>query len=67
LNLDIEGADFEVLYDLLGDGLRLHAADQPVSAPRIVRQLRRLAPAGCDVAARERWNFTLVVREGCYR
>jgi FkbM family methyltransferase len=71
LKLDIEGAEFEVLERLIGEGMRPCAIcvefDQPVSVWRIIRQLRRLARAGYDVVAHDRWNFTLVTREAPQR
>jgi FkbM family methyltransferase len=71
LKLDIEGAEFEVLDDLIRGGVRPRAIcvefDQPVAVWRIVRQLSRLARVGYDVVAHERWNFTLVARETAQR
>lgn len=64
LKLDIEGAEYEVLSQLLVDGplptVLCVEFDQPVPLRRTVRMSRRLTAVGYRVAKVERFNVTFL-------
>lgn len=68
LKLDIEGAEFPVLEDLLDGGLRPTVLcvefDQPATLREMLGALRRLRATGYRLLARDDWNFTLLHVEG---
>jgi FkbM family methyltransferase len=67
LKLDIEGAELEVLSDLLRSNLRPRAIcvefDQPVPMWRIAHRIWLLRRAGYTAIATERWNVTFVIED----
>ncbi len=64
LKLDIEGAEYEVLDQLLQSELPVQVLlvefDQPVPWWRTERMLRRLRAAGYALVCIDQWNFTFV-------
>lgn len=62
LKLDIEGAEYEVLNEVLGSGLRPTILcvefDQPMPVLHTVHMLRRILLAGYTLVARRGWNYT---------
>ena len=72
LKLDIEGAEYAVIDDMLDGGLRpgqvlvefdeLHLPLSPLAVVRVGRRVRRMRAAGYALVATERANFAFVRR-----
>ena len=66
LKLDISGAEYAVLEDLLATKnlpeVLLIEFDQPVFVYKTYKMILRLVAAGYDLAVRDMWNFTFVQR-----
>lgn len=64
LKLDIEGAEFEVLDDLIRGKMRPGSIcvefDQPCGFWKVVAQLKALRRVGYRIVATEHWNVTLL-------
>ncbi|HEY4190008.1 MAG TPA: FkbM family methyltransferase, partial [Candidatus Limnocylindrales bacterium] len=67
LKIDIEGAEHRVVAAMLDAGIRPGVLcleiDQPVSALRFWRTVRRIRSAGYTLVADDRWNFTFMRRD----
>ncbi len=64
LKLDIEGAEHEVIENLLAEDLRVNVLcaefDQPSPLSTTIATVRKLQRAGYQVVSIEGWNFTFV-------
>jgi len=66
LKMDIEGAEYEVLEDMMQQGISPKVLcvefDQPFPVRRHIRMLHRLTASGYCLVAVDRWNYTFIHR-----
>jgi FkbM family methyltransferase len=66
LKLDIEGAEFEVIKNILFESIQvdvLCVEYHPSTIRQILASIRSMLTAGYEVVAREGWNYTFVTKE----
>jgi FkbM family methyltransferase len=66
LKIDIEGAEYEVLSDMLASGIRPRAVlvefDQPMPTKKTITQVRAMRQGGYDLVKVDHWNYVFVHR-----
>ena len=64
IKLDIDGAEYLVLNDMLASGIKpkvlLVDFDQPVSVLKTYKMILKILNAGYNLAIRDMWNYTFI-------